>query len=39
MRFDMMECKSMTTPMMKNMKNLSNSTLNSDLVGPMMCRK
>jgi hypothetical protein len=26
MRFDMMDCKSMTTPMMTNLKKLSDST-------------
>jgi hypothetical protein len=36
MRFDMMDCKSMTTPMMKNMKKLSDSTSDSYLVDPMM---
>ena len=35
-RFDMMECKSMTTPMMKNMKKLSESASNSNLVDPTM---
>jgi hypothetical protein len=36
MRFDMMDCKSMTTPMMTNLKKLSDSTSYSDLVDPMM---
>jgi hypothetical protein len=39
MRFDMMDCKSMTTPMMKNLKKLSDSTSDSYLVDPMMYRK
>jgi hypothetical protein len=38
-RFDMMECKSMATPMMKNMKKLSDSTLDSDMVDPTMYKK
>jgi hypothetical protein len=36
MRFDMMDCKSMVTPMETNMKNLSDSTSDSYLVDPMM---
>jgi hypothetical protein len=36
MRFDIMDCKSMTTPMMTNLKKLSDSTLDSDLVDPTM---
>jgi hypothetical protein len=39
MRFDMMEYKSMTTPMMTNLKKLSDSTSDSYLVDPMMYRK
>jgi hypothetical protein len=39
MRFDMMDCKSMTTPMMTNMKKLSDSTSDSDLVDPMMYKQ
>jgi hypothetical protein len=33
-RFEMMDCKSMTTPMMTNLKLLSDSS--SDLVDPIM---
>jgi hypothetical protein len=36
MRFDMMDCKSMTTPMRKNMKRFNNSASYSDLVDPTM---
>jgi hypothetical protein len=36
-RFEMMDCKSMATPMMKNLKLLSDSS--SDLVDPMMYRQ
>jgi hypothetical protein len=36
MRFNMMDCKSMTTPMMTNMKKLSDSASDSDLVDPTM---
>jgi hypothetical protein len=39
MRFDMMDCKSMTTPMMTNLKKLSDSTSDSDLVDPTMYRQ
>jgi hypothetical protein len=39
MRFDMMDAKSMTTPMMKNLKKLSDSTLDSYLVDPMMYKQ
>ena len=38
MRFNMIDCKSMTTPMMKNMKKLSDSALDSNLVDPTMYR-
>jgi hypothetical protein len=38
MRFDMMDCKSMTTPMMTNLKKLSDSALDSNLVDPTMYR-
>jgi hypothetical protein len=38
MRFDMMDCKSMTTPMMTNLKKFSDSTSDSDLVGPTTYR-
>jgi hypothetical protein len=36
-RFEMMECKSMTTPMITNLKKLGAS--DSDLVDPTMCRQ
>jgi hypothetical protein len=36
-RFEMLDCKSMTTPTITNLKKLGAS--NSDLVGPMMYRK
>jgi hypothetical protein len=36
MRFDMMDYKSMTTPMMTNLKKLSDSNLDLDLVDPTM---
>jgi hypothetical protein len=39
MRFDMMEYKSMTTPMMTNLKKLSDFASDSDLVDPMMYMK
>jgi hypothetical protein len=39
MRFDMMDSKSMTTPMVTNLKKLSDSTSYSDLVDPTMYRK
>jgi hypothetical protein len=39
MRFYMMDCKFMTTPMMTNLKKLSDSTKDSDLVYPKMYRK
>jgi hypothetical protein len=35
-RFSMMDSKSMATPMMKNLKKLSDSTLDSDLVDHTM---
>jgi hypothetical protein len=35
----MMECKSMAIPMMKNLKKLSDSNLDSNLVDPTMYRK
>jgi hypothetical protein len=38
-RFSMMDCKSMATPMMTNLKKLSDSTSDSDLVDPTMYRK
>jgi hypothetical protein len=34
MRFDMMDCKSMTTLMMTNLKKLSDSALDSYFVDP-----
>jgi hypothetical protein len=37
-RFVMMDCKSMATPMMKNLKKLSDSALDSNLVDPTMYR-
>ena len=37
-RFGMMDCKSMATPMMTNLKKLSDSALDSDLVDPTMYR-
>jgi hypothetical protein len=36
MRFDTIECKSMTRPMMTNLKKLSDSTLDLELVDAMM---
>jgi hypothetical protein len=36
--FGMMECKSMATPIMKNMKKLCDSTLDSNMVDPTMHR-
>jgi hypothetical protein len=39
MRFNMMDYKSMATPMETNLKKLSDSTSDSDLVDPMMYRK
>ena len=38
-RFDMMDCKSMSTPIMTNLKKLSDSTSDSDLVDPTMYRQ
>jgi hypothetical protein len=38
MRVDMMDCKSMATPMETNLKKLSDSTSDSDLVDPTMYR-
>jgi hypothetical protein len=38
-RFGMMDCKSMATPMMTNLKKLSDSTLDSYLVDPTKYRK
>jgi hypothetical protein len=35
----MMDCKSMDTPMMKNLKKLSDSTLDSYLVDPTMYKE
>ena len=35
-RFGMMDCKSMATPMETNLKTLSGSALDSDLVDPTM---
>jgi len=37
-RFGMMDCKSMAAPMMTNMKKLSDSTSDSNLVDPTMYR-
>lgn len=37
-RFGMMDCRSMATVMITNMKKLSDSASNSDLVDPMMYR-
>jgi hypothetical protein len=34
-RFGMMECKSMTTPMVSNLKKLHDSGTGSDLVDPL----
>jgi hypothetical protein len=39
MRFDMMDCKSMDTPMETNMKKLSDSSSDSYLVDPTMYMK
>jgi hypothetical protein len=39
MRFDMMDCKSMATPMETNLKKLSDSASDSDLVDPTMYRQ
>jgi hypothetical protein len=39
MRFNMMDCKSMATPMETNMKKLSDSTSDSYLVDPTMYRQ
>jgi hypothetical protein len=39
MRFDMMDCKSMTTPMMTNLKKLSDFASDSDLVDPTTYRQ
>jgi len=36
MRFDMMDCKSMVTPMETNLKKLSDSALDLNLVDPTM---
>jgi hypothetical protein len=38
-RFDMMDCKSMSIPMMKNLKKLSDFALDSYLVDPTMYRQ
>jgi hypothetical protein len=38
-RFNMMDCKSMATPMMANLKKLSDSASDSDLVDPTMYRQ
>jgi hypothetical protein len=38
-RFDMMDYKSVTTPMMTNLKKLIDSTSDSDLVDPTMYRQ
>jgi hypothetical protein len=35
----MMDCRSMTTPMMTNLKKLSDSASDSDLVDPTMYRQ
>ena len=35
----MMECKFIATPMVTNIKTLSDSALDSDLVDPTMCKK
>lgn len=35
----MMDYKSMATPMMTNLKKLNDSTSDSNLVYPMMCKK
>jgi hypothetical protein len=37
-RFGMMDCKSMSTPMVTNLKKLHNSNTGSDLVDPTMYR-
>jgi hypothetical protein len=33
-RFGILDCKSMTTPMVMNLKKLSESSSDSDLIGP-----
>jgi hypothetical protein len=38
-RFGMMDCKSMATPMMTNLKKLGDSALDSDLVDPTIYRQ
>ena len=38
-RFGMMDCKSMSTPMVTNLKKLHDSDTGSDLVDPTMYRK
>jgi hypothetical protein len=38
-KFSMMDYKSMATPMMKNMKKMSDSASDSDLVDPTMYKK
>jgi hypothetical protein len=38
-RFGMMDCKSMTTPMVTNLKKLSESSSDSDLIDPTMYRQ
>jgi hypothetical protein len=35
-KFGMLDCKSMTTSMVSNMKKLSESSFDSDLIDPMM---
>jgi hypothetical protein len=37
-RFGMLDCKSMTTPMVSNLKKLSESSSDSDLIDPTMYR-
>jgi hypothetical protein len=39
MRFNMMDCKSMATPMETNLKKLSDSASDSNLVDPTMYRQ
>lgn len=38
-RFGMLDCKSMTTPMVSNLKNVHESASGSDLVNPTMYRQ
>jgi hypothetical protein len=39
MRFGTTDCKSMTTPMVTNLKKLSESSFDSDLIDPTMYRQ